>query len=109
MFRRKLSSPSSRLKSKPSKKQSASLPKMSGYFRTTQRYYPEDHTLTTVRCSNPTTDDYVRFAVLTAMVMKSTVFWDITPCSPSQKIVLFITNSVENLKSYIVLLYGETT
>jgi hypothetical protein len=25
---------------------------------------------------------YVGFEVLTAVVMKSTVFWDITPCSP---------------------------
>jgi hypothetical protein len=25
---------------------------------------------------------YIGFAVLTAMVMKSTTFWDITPCSP---------------------------
>jgi hypothetical protein len=25
--------------------------------------------------------DYVGFEVLTAVVMKSTIFWDITPCS----------------------------
>jgi hypothetical protein len=25
---------------------------------------------------------YVGFEVLTAVVMKSTIFWDITPCSP---------------------------
>jgi hypothetical protein len=37
--------------------------------------------------------EYVGFEVLTAVVMKSTIFWDITPCSPlsvnSQKMVLF--------------------
>jgi hypothetical protein len=26
--------------------------------------------------------DHVGFEVLTAVVMKSTIFWDITPCSP---------------------------
>jgi hypothetical protein len=26
--------------------------------------------------------EYVRFEVLTAVVMKSSIFWDITPCSP---------------------------
>jgi hypothetical protein len=27
-------------------------------------------------------ENYIRFEVLTAVVMKSTVFWDITPCGP---------------------------
>jgi hypothetical protein len=31
----------------------------------------------------PKPDEYnVGFEVLTAVVMKSTIFWDITPCSP---------------------------
>jgi hypothetical protein len=50
---------------------------------------------------------YVGFEVLTAVGMKSTIFWDITPCSPlsvnwrfklhsiiSQKTVLFIKRYV---------------
>jgi hypothetical protein len=59
-----------------------------------------------VRTSNPTTDDYARFEVLTAVVMKSTIFWDILPCSLPQKIILFITTA-ENLKSYSIPLWGD--
>jgi hypothetical protein len=29
-----------------------------------------------------TLSGYVGFEVLTAVVMKSTIFWDVTPCSP---------------------------
>jgi hypothetical protein len=41
-------------------------------------------------------EHYVGFEVLTAVVMKSTIFWDITPCSYvttgiiSEKVVLFV-------------------
>jgi hypothetical protein len=34
------------------------------------------------RCFTHTTYESVWFEVLTAVVMKSTIFWDITPCSP---------------------------
>jgi hypothetical protein len=46
-----------------------------------------------------TTADHVGFEVFTAVVMKSIIFWDMTPCSPlsfngllgviSQKMILF--------------------
>jgi hypothetical protein len=34
------------------------------------------------RCTDYANYTYVGFEVLTAVVMKSTIFWDITPCSP---------------------------
>jgi hypothetical protein len=40
--------------------------------------YPENGVLQ----DNTNTSTSVGFEVLTAMVMKSTIFWDITPCSP---------------------------
>jgi hypothetical protein len=35
-----------------------------------------------MRTSVERTQEYVGFEVFTAVVMKSTIFWDITPCSP---------------------------
>jgi hypothetical protein len=43
---------------------------VSSIYKTTQRLTQED------------SNYYVGSEVLTAVVMKSTVFWDITPCSP---------------------------
>jgi hypothetical protein len=43
--------------------------------RTTRRHIPVDDTLQLLLC-------FVGYEVLTAVVMKSSVFWDITPCNP---------------------------
>jgi hypothetical protein len=49
--------------------------------------------------SFPIEENYIGFEVLTAVVMKSSIFWDISPCIPvhgitSQKIELFVTTTV---------------
>jgi hypothetical protein len=43
---------------------------------------PGDTGVTRTSTLRPNTFKLVGFEVLTAVVMKSTIFWDITPCSP---------------------------
>jgi hypothetical protein len=44
--------------------------------------------VTDVRTPSPTDQPYVGFEVFTAVVMKSIIFWDMTPCSLKRRLKL---------------------
>jgi hypothetical protein len=50
--------------------------------KTTRQYIPKESKLHSHRQENLKSCVTVRFEVLTAAFVKSSIFWDITPCSP---------------------------